>query len=95
MGIKIDPKPREVDPKAVDRLISEVRQVRQILDGVKKALYTYPDLSRMSVEGAIEYLIRHKHVLDEIKEIVDRGSSSPTHSHSMILRIEEICKNVD
>lgn len=81
--------------EALDRLTKELRQVTQVLDDVRRELSRYRDLNRLSTLGAIQYLIRNKQSLDDIKALLTRASRNPDKSHDILLQIDAILKKVD
>lgn len=81
------------DQDIEDRLLKEVRQITAVLDSIKLELFQYKDLHALSLTGAVKYLVRHKHVLDEIKRKVSRAN--PQNAAQTLEELEKILAGVD
>jgi hypothetical protein len=87
---------REEDSgSVVDRLIKEVRQLHSVLDDIHRELFNYVDLDKLSLSGAIAYLIRHKRILDEIKILIKRANRKPEKALDQLYEIEKLIDEID
>jgi len=79
------------------RLIAEVRQLTYVLDYVRHELreYMYGDLDKLSLSGAVAYLIRHKLLLDEVKQLVERSNCRPQDSAAVLLKIARLLEKAE
>lgn len=78
----------------VDRLILENRQLHKTLDILHQALFDYKDLSKLSLEGALVYLMRHKKLLDEVQHLLKKANRNPAQSHLVLDEIAILLEHV-
>jgi len=81
--------------ETVDRLIAENQQLHRTLEIVHRELYAYKDLGKLSLVGAIQYLIRHKKKLDEVRELLAKVHRSPKQVDQIWAQIDKLVAQTD
>ena len=81
--------------EVIERLISENQQLHSVLESVRKEMFVYTDLNRLTLEGSIAYLVRHKKLLDEIKDLLKKASRNPALANDVLSRVEALMGGAD
>jgi hypothetical protein len=81
--------------ETIERLIAEVRQLHGVIDMIQREMFEYTDLHQLSLEGSIAYLVSHKKLLDEIKDLVTKANKHPTLASEVLGRVEALLDGAD
>lgn len=80
--------------EALDRVLGEVRSQDRLLKAIRDVLSGYGDLDRLSLQGAVEALVRRSKVLDEVCHCLAVRTKNPDEAHLALLRLDEIVKKI-
>ncbi len=81
--------------ETVDRLIAENRHLHAVIDEMHHALHHYVDMNRLSLGGAVAYLVRHKKLLDEVQGLLKKASRKPEMANQVLHEIEVLLERAD
>lgn len=82
------------EPGVVERLTNELRQYTSIIREVNVELSSF-GLTRMSLKGAVCFLLREKRLLDEVRTAVSRARRRAEDSTAALIEIEKILRRDD
>lgn len=76
-----------------DRLLTEIRQLVSIIDSLKEELTRCRDLDKLSLLGAISYLVTSRLTLNSIEQVLAHADQYPGDDSELIHKINSILES--